>query len=142
MRKQVRKNVPEKYLKTMNEMYNHKLLNKTFEIQSLMKEKKINRGISIALCQFKLLQKVGHNKWMWIGGKPTMQIALEVIEYLRLKSEKCNQDVKIVSKPVEEIKKELVFKSIKKPRVVKEIPVQKKGLKLSLFWGLFNFQKD
>lgn len=142
MKKQVRKNVPEKYLKTMNEMYNHKLLNKTFEIQSLMKEKKINRGISIALCQFKLLQKVGHNKWMWIGRKPTMEIALEVIEYLRLKSERSNQDVKIVSKPVEEIKKELVFKSIKKPRAVKEIPVQKKGLKLSLFWGLFNFQKD
>jgi hypothetical protein len=142
MKKQVRKNVPEKYLRTLTEMYGNKLLNKPFEIQNFLKEKKINRGITIALCEFKLLQKVGHNKWMWIGGKPTMEMALEVIEFLRLKSERCNQGLKVVSKPVEEIKKELVFKSIKKPRAVKEIPVQKKGLKLSLFWGLFNFQKD
>jgi len=139
MKKQVRRNVPEKYFKTLNEMFSNKLLNKTFEIQNLMKEKKINRGLPYALCEFKLLQKVGHNKWMWIGGRPTMEMTLEVIEFLRIKSERCNQNFKVEQPKIEQT---LVKKRIRKPAIKNEMLVKKTGVIISLFWGLIKYQNN
>lgn len=135
-----RKNVPEKYFKLLVEIYNHKILNERFEMQEYLKTNKLSRGLPLALSELKLLQKTGYNKWIWIAGRPTMQMALDAIEVLRLKSEKYNPNNVVIANPFKE--NALVKKQIKKPAVKIEMPVKKTGIKLSLFWGMFNFQKN
>ena len=70
------------------------------------------------MCELGLMQKTGYDQWFWIAGIPSMKMALDIIENLRLKSEKYN------------------------PKQKTELPIQKNVFKISLLWGLINFQKN
>lgn len=124
-KRNTRKNVPEKYFQLIADIYNFQRVNKKFDMQEYLKEKKISRGAPIAMCELRLMQKTGYDQWLWIAGIPTMKMALDIIENLRLKSEKYNP------KPKTEL-----------PIQQTELPIQKNVFKISLLWGLINFQKN
>ena len=142
-KKSIRKNVPEKYFEFLNTIYKYKMAKIKFDMQEYLITKKISRGVPGALCELKILQKTGHNQWMWIADKPNMQMALDAIEVLRLKSEKYNASLKVEAPKIEQtpVKKHVSILP-KKRAIKKETPVEKTGFKISLFWGLINLQKN
>jgi hypothetical protein len=136
----IRKNVPQKYFQLIADIYNSQRANKKFDMQEYLKEKKISRGAPMAMCELKLMQKTGYDRWFWIAGIPSMKMALDIIENLRLKSEKYNPNKVVVTKPFKE--DVLDRKAVRKTNLKTEIPIQKNVFKISLFWGLINFQKN
>jgi hypothetical protein len=137
---------PKKYTFFLNEVYRQIQDNKYVYMHSICCDFKIGRHIPTILKQENIVKSNGINKYIWIGKKPSLQMANLIIEKGRIYCDKTKYLIK------ETGQKEINFKTpvtklIKKPSVKIVNPStklieQKQNYSFSILWGLIKIQKS
>lgn len=137
--------VKEKYNAFLNIFYK-KIENDEFiNMNLLLSTYKVGRQVSPILQSEKIIKKIAHQKYIWIGKKPSSQMVDLIIEKSRFYSFERSQE----TKQTEIDFKTSVTKPIKKPAIekysvtkIKELKEQKQNYSFSLFWGLVKINKS
>lgn len=139
----VRSNAQFRYLDFLKEA-NFKMKNREhISFGDLTNKHKVARNLSTNLIEMNIIKKVGLGDFRWIGNRPTLEMANELLKNQRdrvLISK--NKEIKEVTTGIAESK---IIIPIKKRTVIEEPkPVEetKKTVTVSLLWGLINYTKQ
>ena len=134
-KKELRTGVKAKYTAYLNDLYIRIKNDEVILMNDLTSSYKIGKQCSPILQSKKIIKKLSRNKFLWIGKKPTPEMADMLIEVARINS--YNYQQKEVGQ------KEIDFKTpVTKPIEKPEVKVEKKSFAVSLLWGMFKYQKD
>lgn len=110
------------YYKCISEMHNQITTKDKAYLDNICKSFVVAKGISAVMQEQKIIQKISRGKYNWIGNKPTLDMAENIIEILRAKA---NYYDKRYKEKVNAPEVKIVNKTTNKS--------------FSLFWGLIKF---
>ena len=147
----IRIGLKSKYTFFLDEVYEQIRQNEYVHMRDICIKLKIGRQVQTILKQENIIKSIGINKYIWIGKKPSSKMVDLIIEksriyaynkknYLSNKSGQTQINFKTqITKPnVKPVEKPVVKILNSTPKV----KVEKNKVTVSLFWGMFKYQKD
>jgi len=150
----VRSNAQFRYLNFLKEA-NYKMKNKEhISFGDLTNKHKVARNLSTNLIEMNIIKKVGLGDFRWIGNRPTLEMANELLKNQRdrVTNSKNKEKLKEALLENKNSQNSLILQledkqpTPRKKRTIIEEPKPveetKKSIKVSLFWGLINYTKQ
>lgn len=148
-KRQYRKDVVYRYSNYINELCNTILTEKIFTLKKITDKHSVSNGIPTILTELNIIKRTDYGIYKWIGRKPDYNMILEVLESSRTKKSRMINEhknsiiektiEKQIEKPIENIIEKKIVRRTKKLPVIE---VKKPSVKISLFWGMINFNKE
>lgn len=125
------------FLKNLqNNIYDSNLVG----ISQMARKHKIGVCYGAALTNLKIIKRVGHKKYLWLGSNPSLLMARKILKYY---SENYYKNV-IENKQIEIKFKEPVKRKYTKRQDIKQTENKKENniYSLNILWGLIKIQKS
>jgi len=140
-----------KYYQCISEMNQKMAQGPINNIQQICNHFNISKRIPAILQEQKIVRKLSKRNYIWIGKKPSIDMAEKILEISRIKSLNYSKGIKAkgqreiqfekpVVKILNPIKKEI--KPEIKSEIKQEIKVEKQNYTFSILWGLIKIQKS
>lgn len=141
--RELRIGVKPKYTAYLNHIYEQIQNNNVVNMNLLTSMFNIGKQASPILQSEKIIKKISKGKYIWIGKKPSSQMADLIIERARfIQFERLYPSKETGQKEIQFNKPVVKILNQRKPVIKSEIKVEKQNYYFSIFWGLIKIQKS